>query len=100
MILKIRLKGKINDNKNKEMIDYIIEYQMKDGGFNYAGERRPFLKQSSLHTTLLVLDTFASCRENNNLYRSKEIELATKQCIEYILTKSLSRSVSTEKKHS
>lgn len=97
MILKIRLEAKIDDNINREMIDYIIEHQMKDGGFNCAWERKPFPKQSSLHTTVSVLDAFASYRENNNLYRAKEIELATKQCIEYILTKRLFRSVSTGK---
>jgi len=95
MILKIRLEAKINDNINKEMMDYIIEHQMKDGGFNCAWERKPFPKQSSLHTTVSVLDAFASCRENNNLYRSREIEIASRQCIEYILTKRLFRSVST-----
>ena len=95
MILKIRLEAKINDNTNKEMIDYIIEHQMKDGGFNCAWERKPFPKQSSLHTTVSVLDAFASCRENNNLYRSREIEIVSRQCIEYILSKRLFRSVST-----
>jgi hypothetical protein len=95
MILKIRLEAKINDDINREMIDYIIEHQMKDGGFNCAWERKPFPKQSSLHTTVSVLDAFATCSENNNLYRSGEIEIASKQCIEYILTKRLFRSVST-----
>lgn len=42
MILKIRLEAKINDNINKEMMDYIIGHQMKDGGSIVRGKENHF----------------------------------------------------------
>ncbi len=85
----------LNDIRINEMIDYILSNQMIDGGYNCAYERKPAPKQSSLHTTVNVLEAFSTYIKMGYIYRSKEIELKASEGIEYILSKRLFRSVRT-----
>ena len=95
MILRISSQAKLKDKRMEEMLDYILENQFTDGGWNCAWERKPFPKQSSLHTTISVLEAFAIYLENGYKYRAEEIQVKIPQGVEYILTKKLFRSVTT-----
>ncbi len=95
MMVRIACTANIKDSRITEMIDYILDHQMNDGGYNCAWERKPKPKQSSLHTTLSVLEAFNVYIDQGYDYRLSEIKAATPEAIEYILTKKLFRSVRT-----
>ncbi|PKK94739.1 MAG: hypothetical protein CVV60_04900 [Tenericutes bacterium HGW-Tenericutes-5] len=95
MMIRICSQAKMTDQRLYEMIDYVLEYKMSDGGWNCSWERRPYPKQSSLHTTLSVLEAFANLKDLNYSYRLDEINEGCKTGSEYILTKRLFKSVRT-----
>jgi hypothetical protein len=95
MMIRICSQARLNDIRLFEMIDYILDHKMSDGGWNCSWERRPYPKQSSLHTTLSVLEAFANLKELNYSYRLQEINEGCKTGSEYILTKRLFKSVKT-----
>ncbi|MFA7560921.1 MAG: hypothetical protein WCY80_02315 [Candidatus Izemoplasmatales bacterium] len=95
MMVRIACTAKFNDFRLREMIDFILEHQMDDGGWNCAWERLPKPKQSSLHTTLSVLDAFNAYSKNEYIYRINEINQVIPQASEYILSKRMFRSVKT-----
>lgn len=96
MMLRIGCTANLNDLRINEMIDYILLHQISDGGWNCAWERKPKPKQSSLHTTLSVLEAFNAYIKEGYSYRIKEIKAKIPEGIEYILTKNLFRSVRTK----
>jgi hypothetical protein len=95
MMLRIASQAQIKDKRLQEMVDYILDKQMNDGGWNCAWERKPYPKQSSLHTTISVLESFSTYLENGYNYRVNDILKALPKGIEYILTKKLFKSVRT-----
>jgi hypothetical protein len=95
MMVRIGCSANLQDSRINEMIDYILEHQMNDGGYNCAWERKPKPKQSSLHTTLSVLEAFNEYINQGYDYRLSEVEAAIPEAIKYILTKKLFRSVRT-----
>lgn len=95
MMVRIACTAKFQDSRISEMIDYILEHQMDDGGWNCAWERRPKPKQSSLHTTLSVLEAFNEYKSNGYRYRLEEVKEKIPQGIEYILSKRMFRSYKT-----
>lgn len=95
MMLRITCEARINDIRTFEMVDYILEHQMNDGGWNCSWERKDKPKQSSLHTTLSVIEAFETYLRNGYNYRINDIISVIPQGVEYILTKRLFRSVST-----
>lgn len=95
MMIRICSQAKMSDKRLFEMIDYVLDHKMSDGGWNCAWERRPYPKQSSLHTTLSVLEAFANLKDFNYNYRLEEINEGCKTGSEYILTKRLFKSVRT-----
>ncbi len=62
---------------------------MFDGGWNCSWERKPKPKQSSLHTTLSVLEAFHAYIENGYTYKIDEIHLVIPKGVSYILSKRL-----------
>jgi len=96
MMVRIATQTSIKNPKIEAMIDYILAHQMSDGGFNCAWERKPYPKQSSLHTTISVLEAFDNYRKQGYKYRLDEIKNIIPQAVEYLLTKSLFRSVRTK----
>ncbi len=95
MMVRIACTAGFKDPRMEEMIDYILEYPMSDGGWNCAWERKLAPKQSSLHTTLSVLEAFNEYKKSGYTYRLKDIEEQIPRGVEYILTKRLFRSVRT-----
>ncbi|MDT8336857.1 MAG: hypothetical protein RQ856_03405 [Candidatus Izemoplasmatales bacterium] len=94
MMLRISCEAKINDFRITEMVDYILNHQMSDGGWNCAWERRIKPKQSSLHTTLSVIEALESYLRNGYTYQKPKIDKVIPRGFEYILSKRLFRSVS------
>jgi hypothetical protein len=45
MMVRIGCTANLQDSRINEMIDYILEHQMNDGGYNCAWERKPKPKQ-------------------------------------------------------
>ena len=95
MMVRIACTANLKDSRINEMIDYILDHQMNDGGYNCAWERKPKPKQSSLHTTLSVLEAFNAYIKQGYEYRITEIKTKIPAGIEYILTKKLFRSKRT-----
>lgn len=75
----------------REIIDYLLETQMADGGWNcrYADPRTT---HSSLHSTLSVLEGMLEYRKASRRYRLKEIQVAEMKAIEFILRHKLYQS--------
>ncbi|AUD63747.1 hypothetical protein BK010_09140 [Tenericutes bacterium MO-XQ] len=95
MMVRIAATAHFKDNRIFDMIDYILEYPMSDGGWNCSWERKPKPKQSSLHTTLSVLEAFHAYIENGYTYKIDEIHLMIPKGVSYILSKRLFRAVRT-----
>ncbi len=85
----------IENKKMNEIIDYLIESQYDDGGWNcsmYLGH-----KHSSLHTTLSVLECFDEYIRSGYSYRVDEIKNAIPKGEEFILRKELYKSEQTKR---
>lgn len=95
MMVRIASHAHFKDSRMDEMIDYIIDHQMHDGGWNCAWERKNKPKQSSLHTTLSVLEAFNDYIKNGYQYQLDKINKLASQGVEYVLTKKLYLSVRT-----
>ena len=95
MMVRIAATAHFDDVRIFDMIDYILEYPMPDGGWNCLWERKPQPKQSSLHTTLSVLEAFHAYIENGYTYRLEDIDQMIPKGVSYILSKRLFRSVRT-----
>ncbi|MBE0700335.1 MAG: hypothetical protein IH571_01485, partial [Acholeplasmataceae bacterium] len=75
-------------------VDYILDHQFEDGGWNCEWETKD-PKSSSLHTTLSVLEGFSDYLENTYVYRLQDIKNAIPKGQAFILKKHLFRSVKT-----
>jgi hypothetical protein len=95
MMVRIAATAHFKDARVYDMIDYILKYPMADGGWNCAWERKPKPKQSSLHTTLSVLEAFDAYKSCGYTYRINEIMDVIPRGVAYILSKDLFRSVRT-----
>ena len=95
MMVRIAATAHFKDARIFDMIDYILEYPMADGGWNCAWERKPKPKQSSLHTTLSVLEAFHAYIQYGYTYRIDDIDQMIPKGVSYILSKRLFRSVHT-----
>ncbi len=96
MVLNYASYFKIDENLLKPLVDYLINNQMPDGGFNCQSTRIGSV-HSSLHTTLSVLEGIYEFRKNGYGYKEKELIGIVKQCIEFILQHRLYKSDKTGK---
>lgn len=94
MVLGLAAYGESSDPRMNEIVDYLLEHQMEDGGWNCSWDykRHPSVK-SSLHTTLTVLEAFNDCIKKGYTYKNKEMLLMMEEGENFILKKSLFRSV-------
>ncbi|MGB4658486.1 MAG: hypothetical protein WBI07_04850 [Mobilitalea sp.] len=93
MILSICTYCNLKSEKINEMIDYILEKQFIDGGWNcdwYSGAVK-----SSLHTTISILEAFRDYENSGYTYRLEEIKRAIPKGQDFILRKRLFRSERT-----
>ena len=96
MVLNYASYFKSDLNLLKPLVDYLIENQMLDGGFNCQSTRIGSV-HSSLHTTLSVLEGINEYKKNGFRYKLKELKKIEKDCIEFILIHKLYKSDKTGK---
>ena len=75
----------------ESIIDFLINTQMADGGFNCQSNRQGAV-HSSLHTTLSVLEGIHEYAANGYTYRLPELQTIAHQAREFILLHRLFRS--------
>lgn len=98
MLLSIVSYGKIISSKTTEIVDYILNHQMSDGGWNCAWDSTSNKSsKSSFHTTISVLEAFLDFSKYDNDYRHNDIMSAAKRAEEYLLDRKLMFSLSKEK---
>ncbi|WP_313343129.1 hypothetical protein [Sedimentibacter sp.] len=98
MLLSLVCYGKINDFRVNEIVDYILEHQMNDGGWNCAWDsvhNRSVV--GSVHTTISVLEAFADYERYGYTYRLDEIKRQAALGQEYLLNRQLFKSFKTGK---
>jgi hypothetical protein len=84
-----------SDEKNlQSIVDYIIENQMNDGGFNCQSTKKGTV-HSSLHTTLSIIEGICEYKKNGYSYRARELTKIEKESIEFILQHKLYKSDKT-----
>lgn len=93
MLLGMTCYARIQSPRVHEIVDYILDKQFPDGGFNCRWDKGAVC--SSLHTTIAVLEAFRDYRQSGYTYRLEEIVLSIPAAWEFILRKRLYRSVRT-----
>ncbi len=93
MVNSICCYAKLQSPKIKECIDYLLEKEFSDGGWNCSWDRGA--ERSSVHTTLTVLEAFRDYEGAGYTYRLEEIMEATPKGQEFLLRKGLFRSERT-----
>lgn len=91
MVLSICCYTKMQSQKLFEIIDYLLDKQYPDGGWNCHWTKGD--THSSLHTTLSVLEAFRDYQNNGYSYRLEEIKSRVPEAWAFILKKKLFRAV-------
>jgi hypothetical protein len=78
----------------ESVIDYLVENQMGDGGFNCMSNRQGAI-HSSLHSTISVLEGLWEYKQNGYTYRLAELDPIAKASVEFILQHRLYKSDKT-----
>ncbi|MBI9009061.1 MAG: hypothetical protein JEZ05_03440 [Tenericutes bacterium] len=94
MLIQMCCYSKIQNPKIFEIIDYLIDRQYQDGGWNCSWQLKH--KHSSLHTTITVLEGLEQYLKSGYSYRKEEIIKAIPLGEEFILKKELFKSVRTK----
>ena len=84
------------DRRLQVLVDYLVDAQMADGGWN-CRYLNPTTTHSSLHSTLSVLEGFLEFRRTRQRYRIPEIITAEKKAIRFLLKHNLYQSHRTGK---
>ena len=96
MLLSLVCYGRIHDFRTNEIIDYILEHQMDDGGWNCAWDSvHNRSTVGSVHTTISVLEAFSDYQKNGYDYRLIEIKQQAALGQEYLLSRELFKSLKT-----
>lgn len=95
MLLNLCCYAKIDVPKIKEIIDFILDKQFDDGGWNCRWLTDK--KHSSLHTTINILEGLKEYLESNHSYKKKELFSSIKKAHEFILMHNLFKSDKTKK---
>ncbi|MBD3173360.1 hypothetical protein GF326_12925 [Candidatus Bathyarchaeota archaeon] len=75
----------------ESIVDFLINVQMDDGGFNCQSNRKGAV-HSSLHSTISVLEGLSEYKKQGYTYRLNEIERIIPEAIEFILLHRLYKS--------
>ncbi len=95
MLLSMACYGKIHDNSIYSMLEYLLEHQFGDGGWNCEWDSINKPIKSSLHTTLSVLEALYDYKVNHYLVNMDAVNHAIPKAQEFILRKHLFRSERT-----
>lgn len=89
MFIRFLAYGRIQDKRLKQLIDFVLETRMPDGGWNCAWFRHPYPKISSVHTTINVLEGLSEYLQQGYSEKSIEVELAIEHGIQVLLDRQL-----------
>lgn len=81
----------IDEQDLKSVVDFLLDEQMDDGGFN-CHSNGVGAKHSSMHTTLSVIEGILEYEKNGFKYRLKELLKAAEESREFILQHKLYQS--------
>lgn len=82
---------KASEDALRSIVDFILQQQLHDGGFNCQYNRKGAV-HSSLHSTLSLLEGIREYAKNGYTYRFDELCIAEKEAQEFILLHKLFRS--------
>lgn len=85
----------IPEYKLESVVDFLINHQMSDGGFNCMSTRSGAV-HSSMHTTISVLEGIWEFMKGGYTYRLEELESIKKESEEFILCHKLFKSDKTD----
>jgi hypothetical protein len=95
MLLNLCCYAGIDSSKINEIVDFILDKQFNDGGWNCRWEYDK--DHSSLHTTINILEGLREYLDNGYSYKKKEINQAVIKAHEFILMHNLFKSDKTKK---
>ncbi|MFO7882007.1 MAG: hypothetical protein R6U52_05675 [Kosmotogaceae bacterium] len=81
---------RVLDDKYKPYVDYILDKQFEDGGWNCRYKEGA--THSSVHTTINILEGLLEFRKSGHNYRKEEIMLVEKRAREFLLEHRLFKS--------
>jgi hypothetical protein len=93
MLISICCYCKIQSENINQIVDYILDKQYSDGGWNCSWDKGD--AHSSVHTTLTVLEAFRDYEVSGYTYRIEEMKIAIPKAWEFLLRKHLFRSERT-----
>lgn len=93
MILSIVTYSKIQSEKIYEIIDYILDKQMIDGGWNCSWEKS---KKSSVHTTLTILEAIRDYLNNEYYYKIDELKIKKREAEELLLKRRIFKKLKND----
>jgi hypothetical protein len=96
MFLNYACYFRMAEDKLKSIVDFLINEQIKDGGFNCYSNRKGVV-HSSMHSTISVLEGILEYKQNGYEYRLKELKKAEVESREFLLKHKLFRSEKTGK---
>ena len=85
----------IPEDKLESVVDFLLNHQMSDGGFNCMSTRTGAV-HSSMHTTISVLEGIWEYMKAGYTYRLDELEKIKKESEEFILCHKLYKSDKTD----
>jgi hypothetical protein len=94
MFLNYACYFKIHEDSLKSVVDFLLDSQMGDGGFNCQSNRGGAV-HSSLHSTISVLEGFLEYSSNGYKYRLSEFIRIEPEAREFILQHKMFRSDKT-----
>lgn len=94
MVLNYASYFRVEEDKLKSIVDYILSSELKGGGFNCLWDRVG-AEHFSLHTTISIVEGIAEYQKNNYTYRLNELLRAKAKSDEFILSHRLFKSDKT-----
>jgi hypothetical protein len=91
MFLNYACYFKVEEGALRSIVDFMIDQQMQDGGFNCQANRKGAV-HSSLHSTISVLEGILEYAANNYVYRLEELTQIAAESREFMLQHYLFRS--------
>lgn len=93
MLLNLCCYGTLDHPGINPIVDVLLDYHMKDGGWNCSLDQNP--QHSSLHTTMNVLEGLLEYERNGYTYRLDELQAAVEKAHQFILCHRLYKSDKT-----
>ena len=96
MLLNMASYGSSKDPKINEILDYILDHTMPDGGWNCNWYKRPIPKISSVHTTTSILEGLHRYQKAGYTYRLHDVKISMLSAIEMLLKRNLYQAHGTK----